>query len=137
VNRSDFQALAEKRLKESRVLFENGCFDGSYYLAGYVIECALKACIAKQTQQHDFPRERKFVEAVYSHDFAKLLGSADLATLFERLDTNDKVLAVKWNVVKDWTEQSRYGTQDEKKARDMLDAVSDPQGVFECLKRYW
>jgi HEPN domain-containing protein len=137
VNRTDFQVLAEKRLTDSRVLFENGCFDGSYYLAGYVVECALKACIAKHTKEYDFPRERKFVESVYSHDLKGLLIPAGLAALFDRLDTTDKPLAVKWNVVKDWTEQSRYAAHGEKRAKDMLDAVSDPQGVLECLKQYW
>jgi hypothetical protein len=31
--------------------------EGAYYLAEYAIECAFKACIAKRTQQHDFPEK--------------------------------------------------------------------------------
>jgi HEPN domain-containing protein len=53
MNREDFQQLAESRLKEARALLTAELPDGAYYLAGYAIECALKACIAKRTQQHD------------------------------------------------------------------------------------
>jgi hypothetical protein len=30
----------------------------AYYLAGYALECGLKACIAKLMNPDDFPRER-------------------------------------------------------------------------------
>jgi len=49
VNRADFQELAQIRLRDAEVLLENGRFDGAYYIAGYSVECALKACIAKLT----------------------------------------------------------------------------------------
>ncbi len=47
MNRSDLQNLATIRLRDAEVLLDNGRYDGAYYLLGYVIECALKACIAK------------------------------------------------------------------------------------------
>jgi HEPN domain-containing protein len=55
MNRNDLRRLARIRLKEARMLLEADCSDGSYYLCGYAIECALKACIARNTQRHDFP----------------------------------------------------------------------------------
>ena len=45
--------------------------DGAYYLAGYAIECALKACIAKATRRYDFP-DRKKVDASHTHDLREL-----------------------------------------------------------------
>ncbi|MGB7136749.1 MAG: HEPN domain-containing protein [Acidobacteriaceae bacterium] len=60
MNRKDLQSLANTRLREARVLFRAKEFSGAYYLAGYAVECALKACIAKQYRQHDFP-DRKTV----------------------------------------------------------------------------
>lgn len=47
MNRSDFQDLAQIRLAEAAALLQAERFDGAYYLAGYAVECALKACIAK------------------------------------------------------------------------------------------
>ena len=49
MNRGEFQEIANIRLRDAKVLLDNECFDGAYYLAGYVIECALKAWIAKNT----------------------------------------------------------------------------------------
>ena len=67
MNRRDFQELSRIRLKEAQALLEQGLWDGAYYLAGYAEECALKACIAKETQRHEFP-DRKRVELSHSHD---------------------------------------------------------------------
>jgi hypothetical protein len=47
--RAELQALAARRIREARVLFDAGEFDGAYYLAGYAIECALKAIVIKGT----------------------------------------------------------------------------------------
>ena len=54
MNRQDLQNLALTRLEEVEVLLNNHKYSGAYYLSGYVIECALKACIAKQTQEFDY-----------------------------------------------------------------------------------
>jgi HEPN domain len=65
VDRKDFQELAKVRLKEANALFRLGLYDGAYYLAGYAVECALKACIAKGTRRYEFP-DKKRVEDSYS-----------------------------------------------------------------------
>jgi HEPN domain-containing protein len=51
MNRTDLQQLAELRIKEARILLDGDSYSGAYYLAGYAIECALKACIAKRTKE--------------------------------------------------------------------------------------
>ena len=47
LSRKELQALSGIRLREARALARLGMNDGAYYLAGYAVECALKACIAK------------------------------------------------------------------------------------------
>lgn len=47
MNRSDFQKLTELRLTEANALLGAKCYEGAYYLTGYAVECALKACIAQ------------------------------------------------------------------------------------------
>ncbi len=105
-----------------------GRFGAAYYLAGYVVECALKACIARKTNQYDFPPRdgNKF----YSHDLEDLAKRAGLELELGSLGVN-------WTIVKDWDENSRYETKPESKARDMLAAVGDPGGILECLRRFW
>ena len=93
MNRTDFQMLAKVRLNEAKTLLDQKQFDGAYYLAGYAVECGLKSCIAKLTNQDDFPRDRKFVERCYSHDFMDLLKASELLKEWE-VDTKNDPLVV-------------------------------------------
>ncbi len=57
MNRIDLQQLARARLREAEALLNAGEWSGAYYLAGYAVECGLKACIAKLTGLARFPGE--------------------------------------------------------------------------------
>lgn len=65
--------LAQIRLQEAQALLKAGLPDGAYYLAGYSIECALKACIAKSTRRYDFPPDKKTIDAIYVHNLKGLM----------------------------------------------------------------
>ena len=78
MNRQDFQELARVRLEEARALLIAGHSAGAFYLAGYAVECALKACIARQTREHDFPPDPETVRQIYSHRLPGLLLRAGL-----------------------------------------------------------
>ena len=138
MNRGDFQKLTRERLKDAQALLQKHRYSGAYYLCGYVIECALKACIAKQTQQFDFPPERKSIENIYTHDLKKLIGAAELKVkLYEDFKSN-KDLERNWAVVKDWKETSRYEEYDQKKAQDIYQALADEKhGVLQWVKQRW
>jgi hypothetical protein len=77
MDRKDLRALSRVRLSEARALLKAGLPDGAYYLAGYAVECALKACIAKETQRYEFP-EKKRVNASYTHNLEELVRVAEL-----------------------------------------------------------
>jgi HEPN domain-containing protein len=83
VNRNDLQFLASTRLAEAKILLGAGRSDGAYYLAGYAVECTLKACIARGTQRHEFP-DKKTVDASHTHNLRDLIKVANLE--FERLE---------------------------------------------------
>ena len=76
MNRKDLQTLSDLRVKEARALFDQGLFDGAYYLLGYAMECALKSCIARQFRQYDFP-DKKLVLDSYTHELEKLLSVSE------------------------------------------------------------
>jgi hypothetical protein len=136
MNRADLQQLAETRLREAKVLLDAGEWSGSYYLCGYSVECALKAAVAAEVKQGDFP-DKKLAEAVYTHDVVRLRGLAGLGE-----DVSHGQLSqgqnVNWLVAKDWRETSRYETKSETEARSLYEAVSDPtEGVLPWLKTHW
>lgn len=100
------------------------------------MECALKACVAKRTRRYDFP-DKDLASKVYTHNLMKLLEEAHVASLLQQEFRTSPALERKWGVVKDWNEESRYKRQGRQKAKDMLEAVAGPQGVLECLRKYW
>ncbi len=139
MNRSDFQKLAELRIKEAQILLENNCFEGAYYLAGYAVECALKACIARKTQQFDFPPKRAVVDDMYKHDLLKLINVSGLKSDFEKHEKESNEFAANWGTIKDWSEEIRYNTTvEQKRAIDVLAAITDKDyGILEWLKKSW
>lgn len=76
MNRLELRQLAEDRIADAALLLASGRWSGTYYLAGYAVECGLKACIARLTNQDDFPRDRKFVEECCTHNLEKVLKAA-------------------------------------------------------------
>lgn len=137
MNRTDLHQLAEMRIREAEALLKNGYHEGAYYLAGYAIECALKACVAKQIRKHDFP-DKKLINDSYTHDLNKLVGLAGLRDDLQKLE-QDPEYAGNWGVIKDWSEQDRYATSiGEQKARDLISAIDDQsKGILTWLKTLW
>ena len=138
MNRDELQRIAEQRVREARVLLENECYPGAYYLLGYAIECALKACIAKQIRRYDFP-DKKLVDSSHVHDLEQLLSLSGVKFEFEDAKKTNPKLANYWSVVKDWKETSRYTTDTlELSARDLYKAVTARKdGVLSWLKKRW
>jgi HEPN domain-containing protein len=81
MNRKELQKLSQIRIKEAKALLDQGLYDGAYYLCGYAVECALKACVAKNVKQPDFP-DKKVVLDSYIHNITKL---AQVAILISEL----------------------------------------------------
>jgi len=136
LNRQDLQNLALTRLEEVEVLLNNHKYSGAYYLSGYVIECALKACIAKQTQEFDFP-DKKTVMDSYTHDLENLVKVAKLDKELKSL-LNDANFSLRWLEVRDWSEESRYQTHNRQKALDIYSAITDPtHGVLQWLQQHY
>jgi HEPN domain-containing protein len=138
VNRKDFKRIAKLRIKEAKILLDNGYYSGAYYLAGYAVECALKARIAKDIKQHDFP-DRKLANAVNIHKLEELLTySGEKENLIEAIEA-DQILELNWTIVKDWKVTDRYRDNiTQKDAHDLYLAVTQRvHGVLTWLKKCW
>ncbi len=116
-------------------MLENGYPSGAYYLAGYAAECAIKACIAKQTQRHDFPDKGRAI-ASYDHDIGKLLKTAGLDQAAR--DVRQPDLAIHWKLVREWSVNSRYRVTTEAQAAALIRALEHRRyGVLRWLKLHW
>jgi HEPN domain-containing protein len=124
VNRADLQRLARDRISNARVLLAAHHWPAAYYLAGYAVECALKACIAKLMKSEEFP-DRTFAEKCWTHNLTQLLGLAGLKDAFDAAIAADPDLLVKWEIVRDWNEVSRYARKTKADAEELFDAITD------------
>lgn len=137
IKREDLQTISDMRLAEAMILKENNHPSGAYYLAGYAVELALKACISKQIHKNIIP-DKSFITAIYTHslqDLVKLAGLERDRLLHEKQNSN---FLTAWLITKDWSEQSRYEIKHLSDATYLLEAVSNQQhGVMKWIKTHW
>lgn len=137
MNRKDLQELSKVRLKEANALCAKGLYDGAYYLAGYAVECALKACIAKKILRYEFPDKGK-VNSSYTHNLLDLISVAGLKDGLKEQASKDRDFQTNWEIVQLWSEQSRYQKYQAEPTRELLAAIGERNhGVVSWIKRYW
>ena len=138
MNKSDLEKLVDIRISEAKALLDSEKYQGAYYLAGYSLECAFKACIAKQVQKHDFPNKDLAVQS-HKHKLTDLLGVAGLKQKLTEKEREDSDFKLNWAVAKDWAVESRYECAIEPtKANDLFNAATDKKsGILAWLKTYW
>jgi HEPN domain-containing protein len=137
MNRTDLQKLSNIRIREAKVLFAAGEHSGAYYLAGYAIECALKACFAKGVKRYDFP-EKGRTDQVFIHDLKALLTHAGLKDEMDADMKQNVGLAASWEEVVKWREASRYSVRTKNQAEEILAAILGRRdGVMPWIKQRW
>lgn len=136
--RAEFQQLAEDRLAEAKALLDLGRWDGAYYLAGYAVELALKACIIKRLMATDGFPDKDLSKNSYTHVVRTL---AETAGIYDSLKTAmdaDPNLELNWNLVREWSEQKRYHRIGKDEAESLFAAITDvATGVLTWIRTHW
>lgn len=137
LTKNDLEKLAQVRLEDALLLLQAGRSSSAYYLAGYAVELALKACISKLIQSDSIP-DKALINAIYTHKLNELLSIAGLRPQFDAEAKADALFAAHWAIVNNWSEESRYEFWDSISATTLLQAVQDPNhGVFQWVKKHW
>jgi hypothetical protein len=138
VTRADFQELAEERLTEAKILLDAGKWDSAYYLAGYAVELALKACIIKTLMATDAFPAIGFSRSCYTHDVGKLVELARLEIALNAATAADPKLKSNWELAEEWSEEGRYQRVDQADAELLYTAVAESShGVLPWMKIHW
>jgi HEPN domain-containing protein len=142
VDRKKLQRLAKERLKDAKALLGRKRWSGAYYLCGYAIECALKACLLRYLGESEAVfgdrDDLRELAKCWTHDVVALVDLAGLRAELEA-DCGANALFKKfWLVTKAWKETSRYDEMTEAEARALYEAVShNPDGVFRWMQSRW
>ncbi|HEX4584953.1 MAG TPA: hypothetical protein VH183_09000, partial [Burkholderiaceae bacterium] len=107
LTKSDLEKLAQVHLEDSVFLLLAGRSSSAYYLAGYAVELALKACISKLIQSNVIP-ERALINATYTHRLDNLLSTAGLVPQLNADAKADPQFAAYWAIASKWSEESHY-----------------------------
>lgn len=138
LDRRKLCSLADRYANDAETLLKNRRWPSAYYLSGYAIECALKACIAKKIRKHAFP-DLETVKDSYTHDLRKLLKLAGLTNALQARSQGTDQFGKYWEqVITTWRETSRYEQPTKGMAKELIRAVSDTkEGVLPWIKLHW
>jgi hypothetical protein len=137
MNRADLQRLSGARIREAKILFTAGEYSGAYYLAGYAVECALKACYSKGVRRYDFPDKTR-AGKIFTHRLPDLARLANLESDLATATQPGSKLAGSWLLVCNWTEESRYFTWTRDQAEGIIEAITAKgNGVLPWIKLRW
>lgn len=137
MKRSYLQAMAIAKIEDAKILFANKRYSSAYYLAGYSLEFALKACIARQIGKEVIP-DKEFITKIYIHNLTELVRLAGLEKDRKDLAGKDKDFDMYWAIAKDWSEQSRYEEKQTADAQYLLESIlNEEHGVMQWIKRHW
>ena len=142
MNRKELQALAAARVKDAKVLIGRKRWAAAYYLAGYAVECGLKACVLRFVEDTGLIFGQKDglkrLADCWTHDLEKLVGIANLREELQLATQQSATFDKYWTVVKKWTEVSRYATKSESDARELFEAITNPDdGVMKWIRSRW
>lgn len=137
VAKVELQRLADEKLADAKILLAAGRWSSAYYLAGYAVELALKACIAKTFKAETIP-DKDLVNATYRHEFKKLVGTAGLNAELQSKEQADQAFEINWGVAASWSPDVRYQSVDEQNAKDLIAAIEHgTNGVLVWIKTHW
>ena len=140
VNRLQWQQLAERWLIDAKRLLDDHRWSAAYYLAGYAVECGLKACVLVRvaaTPEVIFETKR-FSENCWTHDLDDLIRLAGLRTTINLDIGANRQLGINWIYVTQWKEVSRYQTATPFDAQRLYQAVTDAaDGVLPWIRARW
>ncbi|HUP61998.1 MAG TPA: HEPN domain-containing protein [Thermoanaerobaculia bacterium] len=132
--RNQLKDLALLRRHEAQVLFDAQLYDGARYLAGYVLELALKARICRILDFQEYPDSGEFRRLYATHDLDLLL---KLSGLSRKPSLQEKALFDSWSTAALWKPERRYDVPGTAKREDVRDILAAVEEVLRWIKRHW
>jgi HEPN domain-containing protein len=130
IERSELRNIASERLKDAEALLALARFDGAIYLAGYVVELALKSRICVLLNWKGFPQtgsEFQNYKSFKTHNLDVLLS---LSGAEEKIKTQH---LAEWSAIAAWDPEARYnpiGSATASDAEFLVEAARKLLGVL-------
>lgn len=147
-NPQEIRNLADQRLKEARILYENGMYDGAFYLAGYSVELNLKAKICEKLgipnlfdeankETNSIKGIGEIRKTLKTHNLFILLIFSGLKAKFDLDKSNNNNLAkVNSLLFNAWDENARYkpcGYMVREDVKKLINLLSGTNGILKWI----
>ncbi|MBI3046465.1 MAG: hypothetical protein HYY86_02960 [Candidatus Harrisonbacteria bacterium] len=90
----DLKKISLIRIEGAKILLDKGDYQGSAYMMGLALECALKATVCKTlripTYPEDYNADKKVPDFFMTHSFVRLLLVSGLTDIFSASSNNVK-----------------------------------------------
>jgi HEPN domain-containing protein len=140
VTRKEWKRTAEERVRAAGILLKGRRWSAAYYLAGYAVECGLKACVLiyVRTNADVIFREKKYSEKCWTHDIEELVKLAGLKPQRDLDASANQALDANWQIAKKWSELARYQRKTKLEAEELYEAVTHTSdGVLPWIRNHW
>lgn len=144
-NPEEILKLATQRLEEAKILYQNGMYDGAFYLAGYSVELTLKAKICERlgipnlfdeanTDTNSIKGISEIRKTLKTHNLFTLLIFSGLKNKFDNDKAVSKELAKANSLLFNaWDENARYkpcGHMLDKDVEKLITLLSGDNGIL-------
>jgi hypothetical protein len=126
--------IADTKLADAQLLFNNACYENALYLGGYCIELYLKAKICLLLDEPNFFSEgytdKEVARSFKIHRLEHLLILAGLNAKMRVEKGSNSTIFKNWSLMSIWSEKLRYetiSTQTQQDVKFFLDAITDPK----------
>ncbi len=144
--RSEFQILSNRRLVEAKALQSAGLNGAAFYLAGYAVECGLKAAVCKTLQIDVFNLPTELHKGFKTHRLDHLIVLSGLSKrLAEDIAANESLSFAANFFVKppdsisswqSWSEEVRYNVTDCSSSA-CINFIENVEVFLTWLKNHW
>jgi HEPN domain-containing protein len=107
ISRAELRTIVRERLKDASALLRAERYDAAIYMAGYVVELALKERVCRTLRWSGFPQTRgefQDYQSFRTHDLEVLIS---LTGIEDRI--RSRYLA-EWGTVSEWNPEMRYNS---------------------------
>jgi len=133
-SRSQLKKLALLRRREAEALCSAKLYDGALYLAGYVLELALKARICRVLDLEEYPDTGDLRRVYATHDLEQLL---TLSGLSQKLVQQGSSLFNSWFAAASWRPEHRYNVPGMTTFEKVRQHLADVDKVLAWIRKYW
>jgi HEPN domain-containing protein len=147
ITRDSLRVSSKQKMIEAKFLIDNDYIDLSFYLIGYAIEFALKACVCKNLDIDDLFCENRqskvkneLIAKFKTHDYESLIILSGLYKKKQEIQAKNEELYLDLTYIfkkANWKPDCRYYPVSTKSKEDVIEFFKSAKELLKWIENYW